>query len=74
MAAEMWNFAFVIFGVGWVMLKLVCDLLMCWRRKSSSFWKGCGMLCLLASFGTFGVRETNECSRGKNTFEERIKI
>ena len=53
---------------------LVCDLLICWRRKPSSFWKGCGMLCLLASFGTFGVREIDECSRGKNIFEERIKV
>ena len=35
------------------------------------FGKG---VCLLASFGTFGVRETDECSRGKNTFEERIKV
>lgn len=35
------------------------------------FGKG---VCLLASFGTFGVRETDECSRGKNTFEERISL
>ena len=39
-AQELWDMAFALFGVQWMMARVVVDLLACWHGHFERHWNG----------------------------------
>ena len=63
-ARELWAFIFVLFGVNWVVPKLVKELLLCWRRKPKPYKTTVQNVVTLCLMWTYGRKEIGGFFRG----------